>query len=193
MLPWFMAALLEVIDRSSMLSSYQLSDFFDGDDRNYSAGFSTRRQPEHEVYDYASVADSQLFHESFLSCPTKPAKTEPKWASKADEQRTEQLAINGNGEKRKRDKAAFRIGFRTKSEVEIMDDGFKWRKYGKKAVKNSPSPRNYYRCTSPFCGVKKRVERDRNDPNYVITTYEGTHNHENPDSNRPPRSRTKGR
>jgi hypothetical protein len=25
--------------------------------------------------------------------------------------------------------------------VEILDDGFKWRKYGKKAVKNSPNPR----------------------------------------------------
>jgi hypothetical protein len=37
-----------------------------------------------------------------------------------------------------------RIGFRTRSEVEILDDGFKWRKYGKKAVKNSPNPRYYY-------------------------------------------------
>ncbi|KAL6897862.1 hypothetical protein ACP4OV_006821 [Aristida adscensionis] len=70
-----------------------------------------------------------------------------------------------------------RIGFRTRSEVEILDDGFKWRKYGKKAVKNSPNPRNYYRCSSEGCGVKKRVERDRQDPRYVITTYDGVHNH----------------
>ena len=28
-----------------------------------------------------------------------------------------------------------------KSEVEVMDDGFRWRKYGKKSVKNSPNPR----------------------------------------------------
>lgn len=34
-----------------------------------------------------------------------------------------------------------RIGFRMKSAVEILDDGFKWRKYGKKLVKNSPNPR----------------------------------------------------
>jgi hypothetical protein len=34
-----------------------------------------------------------------------------------------------------------RVAFRTKSQLEIMDDGFKWRKYGKKAVKNSPNPR----------------------------------------------------
>ncbi|KAL6607728.1 hypothetical protein ACP70R_040791 [Stipagrostis hirtigluma subsp. patula] len=70
-----------------------------------------------------------------------------------------------------------RIGFRTRSEVEILDDGFKWRKYGKKAVKNSPNPRNYYRCSAEGCGVKKRVERDRDDPRYVITTYDGVHNH----------------
>ncbi|XP_020394763.1 uncharacterized protein [Zea mays] len=81
----------------------------------------------------------------------------------------------GGGEKR-----LGRIGFRTRSEVEILDDGFKWRKYGKKAVKSSPNPRNYYRCSSEGCGVKKRVERDRDDPRYVITTYDGVHNHASP-------------
>ncbi|KAG8045920.1 hypothetical protein GUJ93_ZPchr0008g13634 [Zizania palustris] len=73
-----------------------------------------------------------------------------------------------------------RIGFRTRSEVEVLDDGFKWRKYGKKAVKSSPNPRNYYRCSAAGCGVKKRVERDRDDPRYVVTTYDGIHNHATP-------------
>ncbi|XP_030535111.1 probable WRKY transcription factor 51 [Rhodamnia argentea] len=73
-----------------------------------------------------------------------------------------------------------RVAFRTKSELEVMDDGFKWRKYGKKSVKNSPNPRNYYKCSSGGCHVKKRVERDRDDSSYVITTYEGVHNHESP-------------
>lgn len=36
-----------------------------------------------------------------------------------------------------------RFAFKTKSEVEILDDGFKWRKYGKKMVKNSPNPRYF--------------------------------------------------
>ncbi|XP_058113050.1 probable WRKY transcription factor 50 isoform X2 [Magnolia sinica] len=74
----------------------------------------------------------------------------------------------------------FRIAFRTKSELEILDDGFKWRKYGKKQVKNSPNPRNYFRCSNGQCPVKKRVERDSADSSYVITTYEGVHNHESP-------------
>jgi hypothetical protein len=30
---------------------------------------------------------------------------------------------------------------KTRTDVEIMDDNFKWRKYGQKAVKNSPYPR----------------------------------------------------
>nr|XP_010925052.1 probable WRKY transcription factor 51 [Elaeis guineensis] len=84
------------------------------------------------------------------------------------------------GVERPRTAEGSRIAFRTKSEVEILDDGFKWRKYGKKSVKNSPNPRNYYRCSTEGCSVKKRVERDKEDPSYVITTYEGAHNHMSP-------------
>jgi hypothetical protein len=29
----------------------------------------------------------------------------------------------------------------TKSEVDHLEDGYRWRKYGQKAVKNSPYPR----------------------------------------------------
>ncbi|KAK8523308.1 hypothetical protein V6N13_113258 [Hibiscus sabdariffa] len=71
-----------------------------------------------------------------------------------------------------------RYAFKTKSAVDILDDGYRWRKYGKKMVKNSPNPRNYYKCLFEGCPVKKRVERDKEDPRYVITTYEGTHNHQ---------------
>ncbi|KAL2459737.1 putative WRKY transcription factor 48 [Forsythia ovata] len=70
-----------------------------------------------------------------------------------------------------------RFAFMTKSEIDHLDDGYRWRKYGQKAVKNSPFPRSYYRCTSTACGVKKRVERSSEDPSIVVTTYEGTHTH----------------
>ncbi|KAL8063155.1 hypothetical protein ABFX02_01G009800 [Erythranthe guttata] len=87
----------------------------------------------------------------------------------------EAMTINNRETKKEtRDKVAFR----TKSEVEILDDGFKWRKYGKKMVKNSPNPRNYYKCSVEGCVVKKRVERDKEDQRYVLTTYEGIHNHQ---------------
>jgi hypothetical protein len=40
--------------------------------------------------------------------------------------------------------------------------------------------RNYYRCSTEGCNVKKRVERDKDDPRYVVTMYEGVHNHVSP-------------
>ncbi|CAH9131597.1 unnamed protein product [Cuscuta epithymum] len=70
-----------------------------------------------------------------------------------------------------------RFAFMTKSEVDHLEDGYRWRKYGQKAVKNSPFPRSYYRCTNTKCTVKKRVERSSEDPTIVITTYEGQHCH----------------
>lgn len=42
--------------------------------------------------------------------------------------------------KEKREKEA-RFAFMTKSEVDHLEDGYRWRKYGQKAVKNSPFPR----------------------------------------------------
>ncbi|KAJ0971667.1 hypothetical protein J5N97_019626 [Dioscorea zingiberensis] len=81
------------------------------------------------------------------------------------------------GEKRQREP---RFAFMTKSEVDHLEDGYRWRKYGQKAVKNSPYPRSYYRCTTQKCTVKKRVERSYQDPTIVITTYEGQHTHQSP-------------
>ncbi|KAH9331259.1 hypothetical protein KI387_003367 [Taxus chinensis] len=83
--------------------------------------------------------------------------------------------------KRKRNsEKAPRYVFKTKSEADILEDGYKWRKYGKKYIKNTPNPRNYYRCSAKNCNVKKRVERDAVDKGIVITTYEGKHNHQSP-------------
>lgn len=81
------------------------------------------------------------------------------------------------GQKRNREP---RFAFMTKSDVDHLEDGYRWRKYGQKAVKNSPYPRSYYRCTNAKCSVKKRVERSFEDPSIVITTYEGQHTHQSP-------------
>ncbi|KAK4776175.1 hypothetical protein SAY87_024136 [Trapa incisa] len=59
----------------------------------------------------------------------------------------------------------------------VSDDGYKWRKYGQKSIKNSPNPRSYYRCTNPRCSAKKQVERCSQDPDTLIITYEGLHLH----------------
>lgn len=73
-----------------------------------------------------------------------------------------------------------RIIVQTTSEVDLLDDGYRWRKYGQKVVKGNPYPRSYYKCTNPGCTVRKHVERAASDPKAVITTYEGKHNHDVP-------------
>lgn len=73
-----------------------------------------------------------------------------------------------------------RIIVQTTSEVDLLDDGYRWRKYGQKVVKGNPHPRSYYKCTNAGCTVRKHVERASKDPKAVITTYEGKHNHDVP-------------
>ncbi|KAL5069009.1 hypothetical protein RYX36_019896 [Vicia faba] len=90
---------------------------------------------------------------------------------------SKQLKTKKTNQKRQREP---RFAFMTKSEVDHLEDGYRWRKYGQKAVKNSPFPRSYYRCTTVSCNVKKRVERSYTDPTIVVTTYEGQHIHPSP-------------
>lgn len=46
--------------------------------------------------------------------------------------------MSKKGQKRPREP---RFAFMTKSEIDHLEDGYRWRKYGQKAVKNSPYPR----------------------------------------------------
>ncbi|MCD7471425.1 transcription factor [Datura stramonium] len=77
-----------------------------------------------------------------------------------------------------------RIVVQIESEIDILDDGYRWRKYGQKVVKGNPNPRSYYKCTSAGCPVRKHVERAPDNQKSVITTYEGKHNHEVPSANK---------
>nr|AVK51644.1 transcription factor WRKY33-1 [Diplotaxis erucoides] len=83
----------------------------------------------------------------------------------------------GNGSKTVREP---RIVVQTTSDIDILDDGYRWRKYGQKVVKGNPNPRSYYKCTTNGCPVRKHVERASHDMRAVITTYEGKHNHDVP-------------
>lgn len=51
------------------------------------------------------------------------------------------------GKKRKTSRPRF--AFQTKSADDILDDGYRWRKYGQKAVKNSAYPRYIISDSSP--------------------------------------------
>nr|QCV57323.1 WRKY transcription factor [Fagopyrum tataricum] len=73
-----------------------------------------------------------------------------------------------------------KIIVQTRSQVDLLDDGYRWRKYGQKVVKGNTNPRSYYKCTTTGCGVRKHVERSSTDQDAVITTYEGKHSHDVP-------------
>ncbi|KAG1346291.1 putative WRKY transcription factor 51 [Cocos nucifera] len=170
-----MAALMELSDTTmlhySLLpsndsTSHACCDFFSANSSNQSVL---------ECSDHMAFVNEGLFQGRQL--PTG-IEAEVDVTGESSEDSTTNKAMLCGGEMKM--DARCRIGFRMKSAVEILDDGFKWRKYGKKSVKNSPNPRNYYRCSSEGCSVKKRVERDPQDSDYVITTYEGAHNHISP-------------
>ncbi|KAG6582031.1 putative WRKY transcription factor 75, partial [Cucurbita argyrosperma subsp. argyrosperma] len=86
-------------------------------------------------------------------------------------------AAGRGGYEQKKKTLSRRFSFQTRSQVDILDDGYKWRKYGQKAVKNNKFPRSYYRCTHQGCKVKKQVQRLTRDEGVVVTTYEGIHSH----------------
>ncbi|CAN7015319.1 unnamed protein product [Brassica rapa subsp. trilocularis] len=65
-------------------------------------------------------------------------------------------------------------------DVGISCDGYRWRKYGQKMVKGNPNPRNYYRCTSAGCPVRKHIETAVENTGAVVITYKGEHNHDTP-------------
>uniref|UniRef100_A0A6B2LDH5 WRKY domain-containing protein n=1 Tax=Arcella intermedia TaxID=1963864 RepID=A0A6B2LDH5_9EUKA len=69
-----------------------------------------------------------------------------------------------------------RLEVECSDQIDIMNDGYKWRKYGQKQVKGSTFPRSYYKCVSGSnCNVKKMIERTENET--TINIYEGMHNH----------------
>ncbi|OIV95943.1 hypothetical protein TanjilG_27047 [Lupinus angustifolius] len=96
------------------------------------------------------------------------------------------LMSNGVVERRNKERKQKeqRYVIHANTNVTNIEDGFKWRKYGQKYVKNNHFPRSYYRCTTLGCNVKKRVERSSEDNNFVITTYEGNHTHLPPNTPR---------
>ncbi|RZR92250.1 hypothetical protein BHM03_00020502 [Ensete ventricosum] len=73
----------------------------------------------------------------------KQEEEEEKQAEGGEEGREEFKKANNprrkkKGEKREREP---RFAFMTRSEVDHLEDGYRWRKYGQKAVKSSPYPR----------------------------------------------------
>ncbi|KAK1270226.1 putative WRKY transcription factor 75 [Acorus gramineus] len=94
-----------------------------------------------------------------------------------EEEGEEEEEQGGMVKKMKKKVRREKYAFQTRSQVDILDDGYRWRKYGQKSVKNNKFPRSYYRCTHQGCSVKKQVQRLSKDEGVVVTTYEGIHTH----------------
>ncbi|CAN6442275.1 unnamed protein product [Victoria cruziana] len=127
-----------------------------------------------------SLFDEKLFQSVEMDGSLPSAPSDSSQASRIADSLPKKRTGERGSKKRKSDQLGVQVTLKTMSDVEVLDDGYRWRKYGKKMVKDNQNPRNYYRCSHGSCNVKKRVERDRDDPRFVITTYEGTHNHECP-------------
>ncbi|KAI3514859.1 hypothetical protein L1887_13606 [Cichorium endivia] len=123
----------------------------------------------------ASFGEDEFEQGSSMSKSGDDHENEPE--AKRWKGETESEAISGPGSRTVREP---RIVVQTTSDIDILDDGYRWRKYGQKVVKGNPNPRSYYKCTFIGCPVRKHVERASHDLRAVITTYEGKHNHDVP-------------
>nr|XP_043635547.1 probable WRKY transcription factor 33 [Erigeron canadensis] len=121
----------------------------------------------------ASFGQDECDQDSSFGKSGNECEYEPK-AKKCKTDEAENEAMSSLGSKSNHEP---RVVIETKSEIDVLDDGYKWRKYGQKVVKGNPNPRSYYKCTNIGCPVRKLVERASHDLHAVITTYEGKHNH----------------
>ncbi|KAJ7570865.1 hypothetical protein O6H91_01G136600 [Diphasiastrum complanatum] len=138
----------------------------------------SRRGPDHEESSHTVAVTAASGDSTAARAKRKsPARVPEEDLPSITTHEKQQSKTAKKGKKRIRE---HRYAIQTRSEKDILEDGYKWRKYGQKAVKNSPYPRSYYRCTYAKCMVKKTVERSSQDPGMVITTYEGVHIHPSP-------------
>ncbi|GAV58658.1 WRKY domain-containing protein [Cephalotus follicularis] len=124
-----------------------------------------------------SVGDDDLDHGSQKSKSAGDDFDEEEPEAKRWKREGENEGISAPGSRTVREP---RVVVQTTSDIDILDDGYRWRKYGQKVVKGNPNPRSYYKCTYLGCPVRKHVERASHDLRAVITTYEGKHNHDVP-------------
>jgi hypothetical protein len=82
-------------------------------------------------------------------------------------------------QKRENDKIIERI-----TNTPLVDE-YKWRKYGKKALKGSQHPRDYFKCSVTGCTAKKQLEKIiENGELKFRYVYVGEHSHPPPHSSR---------
>ncbi|MCO5614137.1 hypothetical protein L7F22_068418 [Adiantum nelumboides] len=87
--------------------------------------------------------------------------------------------LNTSNHKRKRgaQESEDSVSFLVMNETPTIDDGYVWRKYGQKDIKDRSYPRAYFRCAQHNCPIKKQTESSSDIEGSVLITYIGKHNH----------------
>ncbi|CAN8244304.1 unnamed protein product [Cochlearia groenlandica] len=83
-----------------------------------------------------------------------------------------------HSKKRKMNNTSPSENWRDDSPDPIHYDGFLWRKYGQKCIKNSVHQRSYYRCSynkDYDCEARKHEQKIKDNPPVYRTTYFGQH------------------
>ncbi|KAG6632724.1 hypothetical protein CIPAW_13G178200, partial [Carya illinoinensis] len=62
----------------------------------------------------------------------------------------------------------------------IPEDGYEWKKYGQKFIKNIGKVRSYFKCQRSNCGAKKRADWSTLEAGSLRVVYDGVHSHELP-------------
>ncbi|KAF8035371.1 hypothetical protein BT93_C1409 [Corymbia citriodora subsp. variegata] len=63
------------------------------------------------------------------------------------------------------------------SRLQLPEDGYEWKKYGQKFIKNIDKFRSYFKCQKAGCKAKKQAEWSETEPGDLRVVYEGVHNH----------------
>ncbi|XP_006651653.1 WRKY transcription factor WRKY24-like [Oryza brachyantha] len=94
---------------------------------------------------------------------------------------------NGHGDKEEAEQTppppeeATTVGGGDGVQFVMPEDGYEWKKYGQKFIKNIQKNRSYFRCREQRCGAKKKVEWHPHDPSLNLrVVYDGAHQHGSP-------------
>lgn len=143
-------------------------------------GTSSRRTPALTAVEAAPHRDSTLRsrEETQTISLTSEETKEQRLAVSDDQDRKSRAVLRTKLQRRAISEPRYTIKVRSK--VEMVEDGYRWRKYGQKLIKSNGRARSYYRCTDGRCAVKKQVEKSSEDEEIVEVSYEGIHMHHRP-------------
>ncbi|CAN6442274.1 unnamed protein product [Victoria cruziana] len=95
-----------------------------------------------DIFEFeGSLIDAEFFEGLEMDGELHSPAPETEQPSKIGDSQAKKQTGDRRSRKRKSVELGVKVSFKTMSEVENMDDGYRWRKYGKKKVKDNQNPR----------------------------------------------------